>query len=194
MAGYAADANRTVAVYLASDARVPRDSVRNATVWSTRIFAGIGVRVEFRFSRPVRRGDRLSLELEASIEIEAPEERSFTEVASSHPFRPDGRIRLYYSRIQRLYQLQHTESQQFRDIVLAYVLTHEIAHVLQASDHHSTVGVMKKSWSRADFREIQTGNLQFEPRDIDLIRNGMERRWNTSRHANLLASVSTDRR
>ena len=54
--------------------------------------------------------------------------------------------------------------------LLAYVLAHEIAHVLQAVDRHSETGVMKASWDKGDYFSMGRGRLKFTPSDIGLIR------------------------
>jgi hypothetical protein len=70
-------------------------------------------------------------------------------------------------------------------MLLAYILTHEITHVLEESTAHSPTGVMKKSWSRADFGEISAGKLEFDPMDRELLRKGIERRADDGRQGSL---------
>jgi hypothetical protein len=53
-------------------------------------------------------------------------------------------------------------------------MTHEITHVLQGTLHHSLTGVMKENWNREDFKRIEAGKFPFDPRDVELIRQGIE--------------------
>ena len=60
--------------------------------------------------------------------------------------------------------------------LLAHILAHEIAHLLQGIARHSESGVMKIRWSAADFREIRYKGLRFTPSDINLIHAGLAKR------------------
>jgi hypothetical protein len=57
--------------------------------------------------------------------------------------------------------------------LLAYVLVHEITHLLQGVARHSATGVMKARWDWHDLAAITTRNLAFEPGDVELIRLGL---------------------
>jgi hypothetical protein len=57
--------------------------------------------------------------------------------------------------------------------VLAYVLVHEIAHVLQRTDLHSDTGIMKRRWNDADFALMQRAALYFTDTDVLLIHQGL---------------------
>lgn len=56
----------------------------------------------------------------------------------------------------------------------AYVLVHEITHILQGIARHSETGIMKAHWSVDDFRQISTRLLAFEPKDAQLIQLGVK--------------------
>jgi hypothetical protein len=59
--------------------------------------------------------------------------------------------------------------------LLAYVLAHEIGHVLQACDRHSEIGIMKARWVEADYGLMGTFQLGFTQEDVDLIHLGLHR-------------------
>jgi hypothetical protein len=60
--------------------------------------------------------------------------------------------------------------------LLAYVLVHEIIHILQGCSRHSESGVMKAHWDGADFAQMLWGELSIAQEDIDLVRAGIEGR------------------
>jgi hypothetical protein len=54
-----------------------------------------------------------------------------------------------------------------------YVLTHELAHVMQGVGRHSESGILKAQWSNADFEEMVFHKLAFTNFDVDLIHRGL---------------------
>ena len=60
-----------------------------------------------------------------------------------------------------------------RSALLAHLLVHEIAHILQGTDQHSKSGVMKAVWTHQDHLQMRTGALPFTPGDVELIRLGL---------------------
>jgi hypothetical protein len=58
---------------------------------------------------------------------------------------------------------------------LGHVMAHEIAHVLEGTDHHSAEGVMKAQWGNADIRRMLSGPLPFDTTDADLIHAALDR-------------------
>ena len=69
-------------------------------------------------------------------------------------------------------------SQEFA--LLAHVMAHEIAHMLQGISRHSETGIMKPKWSSAEMRELYYKPLSFEPQDIKLIELGLRKRQNVA--------------
>jgi hypothetical protein len=57
--------------------------------------------------------------------------------------------------------------------LLAYVLAHEITHVIQGIDRHSQSGVMKARWTEKDRAAIFERRLGFEDVDVQLMRRGL---------------------
>jgi hypothetical protein len=58
----------------------------------------------------------------------------------------------------------------------AYVMAHEIAHVLEGVSRHSAEGVMKARWENSDYRQMESGTLSFDSADADLIHAALEKR------------------
>jgi len=53
--------------------------------------------------------------------------------------------------------------------LMAHVVVHEITHILQGTDQHSTRGVMKAHWNSYDYVLMKTGRLTFTEPDIEMI-------------------------
>jgi hypothetical protein len=65
--------------------------------------------------------------------------------------------------------------------LLAYVLVHEITHMLQGVCRHSPGGIMKAHWTDGDLFDVQSMKLGFAQVDIDLIGFGIT--WRQARFA-----------
>ena len=71
--------------------------------------------------------------------------------------------------------------------LLAYVLAHEIVHILEGKGRHSTTGIMKAQWTPEDYSDIASGKLNFASEDVELVHGGVIVRQT---HFNALASKS----
>jgi hypothetical protein len=60
--------------------------------------------------------------------------------------------------------------------LLAYVMVHEITHMIQEVSRHSATGIMKAHWTPADFYEMITEKLDFAEVDVLLLESGVNRR------------------
>jgi hypothetical protein len=60
--------------------------------------------------------------------------------------------------------------------VLAYVMAHEIAHILEGMSRHSKSGIMKATFEPGDARDMMTHSLRFDDDDVQLIRYGIQKR------------------
>lgn len=58
--------------------------------------------------------------------------------------------------------------------VLAYVIAHEITHLLQGCNRHSRTGIMKAQWDNDDYAAMAYKGLSFEPGDLQLIQAGFK--------------------
>jgi hypothetical protein len=125
------------------------------------IFAAIGVTVDWRGMRACPAGA-----IVIGITRRTP--------ATFHPgalayaeLHGQPRIRIFYDRIAS----QHAESALPR--VLAHVMAHEIAHILEGVNRHSASGVMKERWGPNDFAAMARKPLDFAPEDVYLIHHGV---------------------
>lgn len=73
--------------------------------------------------------------------------------------------------------------------LMANVIVHEITHILQGIDRHSTGGIMKAVWTSSDYTLMKRGQLRFTALDVVMIHDGFAAR--TSHPAGtLLAAVA----
>lgn len=79
-------------------------------------------------------------------------------------------IQVFYDRISMQWQPD------MASIVLAHVMVHEITHILQGINRHSTQGIMKAYWDEKDYFHMRSGPLEFAPEDVDLIYRGLAAR------------------
>ena len=166
----AVDAKPTVMVYLEWERSVTPSVVYRATHLASQIFASVGMRVEFHDPHNRRNDGQTGLELKLKVEAQTPSGVEPGVLALSFPFRADGGIRVFYPKVQNY------KPAECRPPVLAYMMVHEIAHVLEGMQYHSRTGIMKMKWEGRDFGEIHKLKLAFEPDDVELMRAGIERR------------------
>lgn len=92
-------------------------------------------------------------------------------------------IKVFYDRLQQQFETKRLPG------VLAHVLVHEIAHILQGVYRHSASGIMQSAWQRADYDEMTARPLPFTPMDVELIHSGRDVR--ESRRAATTVTAST---
>ncbi len=78
-------------------------------------------------------------------------------------------IVIFYDRVAALARANRLSV----NILLGYVMAHEIAHILQGICTHSKSGIMKAKWEYADTYLMQSGKLGFTASDIEMIRLGI---------------------
>lgn len=161
---------------LAAEITAPR--VRSVTVCMKNItdvrqkFASemaSGILSEIGISLSWRR-DQACFESPNSIQVSFASEvqEKSNHLALAHALAFEGsHILVYFERVKLL--VPSTEVYK----LLAYVLVHEITHILQSSDAHSTAGIMKAHWSDEDFLLIRKKALFFIPFDAEMIKLGM---------------------
>jgi hypothetical protein len=129
------------------------------------IFAGIGMDLEWHPLNPCS-------SFLQPIKI-SPGSDSFLHsadvLAYALPFEGE-HIFLFYSRVGALGQSRAAGN------LLAYVMAHEITHVLQGVKRHSNHGIMKAAWAPEDFKAMREGKLGFDPEDVAWIHRGLDAR------------------
>lgn len=168
MVGVAAEPQQPqqkLTVYLRDSGPV-RTEVRAPAVYlASKMFATIGIRLDWRSGEPPRTSSPRPIGIE--LATDTPANRHPGALGYAMPY--EGvHIRVFYDRI-------HSEVVP-RSVLLAHVMVHEIAHILQGTDLHSASGVMKAGWTPRDHLQMRTEALPFTPQEVELIRLGLARR------------------
>jgi PadR family transcriptional regulator PadR len=101
----------------------------------------------------------------------APHTSSAGALAAARPFgTSDTSITMYEVPLQRFLQ-QYANAP---EVVLAYVVSHELAHVMQRLEYHSASGILKARWSYGECYRMLDRALTFTAADVELIRAGLE--------------------
>jgi hypothetical protein len=137
------------------------------------MFAKIGVTIEWL------RQERLCRSMSGVISIKlstnTPGNQLAGELAYALPFE-GSRIIVFYDRARR------TVEPPVVPCLLAHVLAHEIAHILEGTDRHSDSGVMKAHWDLTDQDRMYRKPLPFTDLDVWLIHQGLEARESRNKH------------
>ena len=138
--------------------------IRAAQGLATKVFAKIGVRVDWReHDSCTARGNEIQIRLSR----ETPENDRPGALAYALPYEGSN-IVVFYDRVKR--------SDPNLTSLLAYVMVHEVTHILEGITRHSKRGIMKAYWDREDRFEIRVGRLRFAEADIELIYSGLDAR------------------
>jgi len=134
------------------------------------IFASIEVPLVFRNGR-ARAVEKTSVSIEMQLDDgEVPPESHPGAMAYAAPFANAGtRIHILCRRVL------NPPRDAGSGVFLGHVMAHEIAHVLEGTDHHSAEGVMKAHWENADIWRMLSGPLPFDTTDADLIHAALDR-------------------
>ena len=83
-----------------------------------------------------------------------------------------GLVYVFYDRIERISDRNQLDS----SAMLGAAIAHELGHLLLASGSHSTRGLMRTGWNRADILTADGRGLRFTPEQGTLIRARLESR------------------
>ena len=169
-----------VLVYVEGSERVTPPVLFRAEDTATRMFAGIGVQVQWANRRPVRapgpastgcasqRPEEIVIQIVAGTAGSARPEA----FASAVPYAHAGvRVTVYYDELREAIRLVP----RLEPAVLAHVLVHEITHVLQGVVRHSGSGVMRAFWDGKEIPDMAYRPLEFAGVDAYLIHRGLKR-------------------
>jgi len=152
-------------VYLRESGHVPPEVRGPAVYLANEMFARIGIRLDWRSGEPPRTSSTQPIAIE--LATDTPANLLPGALGSALPY--EGvHIRMFYDRIR--------SDVVTRSVLLAHVLVHEIAHIVQKTDQHSDSGIMKAVWIHRDYVQMRIEALPFTPQDIELIRLGMASR------------------
>lgn len=128
---------------------------------ASKIFSGIGVRLEWHNGSCPASPDVIKI----GFADQAPKGVSAGALAYARPYE-GAHIVVLYARVKRL---QPASAQR----LLAYVLVHEITHILEGISRHSKSGIMKAYWDVGDSYRMRRDALAFEEEDVELIHLGL---------------------
>ena len=168
MVGVAAEPKQPqqkLTVYLRENVRIPPEVRAPALDLANKMFATIGIRLEWRSGEPPRTSSTRPIGIE--LATNTPANLLPGALGCAMPY--EGvHIRVFYDRLQ--------SDVAPRSVLLAHVLVHEIAHIVQKTDQHSDSGIMKAVWIHRDYVQMRIEALPFTPQDIELIRLGLASR------------------
>jgi hypothetical protein len=131
-----------------------------------------GVNVEWRRDLP-RTAPTSPLLLRIELTTDAPADFVPGALAVAYPYAGGSKsITVFLDRVRARANGAGHES-----VFLAYVLAHEITHVVQGLARHSESGVMKEHWSAEDQKAILAMRLDFAEDDLRFIRQGLASLW-----------------
>jgi hypothetical protein len=154
---------------------------------ATRIAGGIfgraGVKLEWHEDR--RFCQTLNSQIIINLSNQEPPDIMHGALAYALPY--EGvHIEVFYDRIAK------ESDPAMRSALLAHVLAHEIAHLLEGTDHHSDRGIMKARWDSHDRLRMLIMPFAFEPRDVEMIHAGLNAREVRQARGPLLVRLSPD--
>jgi hypothetical protein len=166
-----------VAVYVKKDNLLVAD-LGLAEKMAARIFASIGIPVAFRGGVAPKSPAEGALRIELQLVAKAPSQLHAGALAYAMPFGVSGtRIRVFCDRVNT------ASPDAGPGTVLAYVMAHEIAHVLEGVNRHAGEGIMKGHWQPQDYRQMKSGTLPFDPTDVELMLAALHTRTEPSAKA-----------
>ena len=155
-------AEQDVTIYVQDGAIVPGQTLARAEGLAGKMFAKVGIRINWRVGRP--NGAAITVGMS-----DVPSAYHPGALAFAQPY--EGvHITVFYDRIHKGF------APDVAPALLAHVLVHEITHIIQGVDRHSATGVMKAHWTTADYLEMRARPLPFTDWDIVLIRKGLASR------------------
>ena len=142
-------------------------TVSRAQAIASKAFAGAGLSIDWQWSRACKPGE----EKPVWISLDSPTPPDLLPGALAYALPYEGtHIRVFYDRVQR--SIEHARL----CYLLAYVLIHEITHVLQGVGRHSERGVMKPRWEARDYIGMECGTFSLTEEDVRLIHRGLDAR------------------
>ena len=184
----------TINLYVYNYAQVPEGTLREAENQAGEIFRKIGVTtlwVQVPFISGEKQLEFLSRRsqnssgLDLKISIPSPLTVKTMEKhlgRQDHVFglsmyakdKPGHLAYVFYHRIEEFVRARNLAQHKAR--ILGLAVAHEIGHLLLPLHSHSSRGVMRATWDRGDFQLATAGNLEFTPKQAELIRSEVLRR------------------
>jgi len=171
-----------VTAYVSGDKAAPSSVDQGARAVVSWIFDRIGVRLAWHDGEaPSGLPSPTPFVIQIQFTGEAPAKASSGALAYTSPFREGATtVNVMYDRIRWIAGRSTRE-----EAILAYVLAHEIGHILQGTNAHTQTGIMKAHWSGQDYDAMERRQLRFTSTDLDLIRDGLNARKSQRAYSSL---------
>jgi hypothetical protein len=156
----ATERNATICMEGRADVQV----VMPARELATEIFAGAGVTIHwYQSTRCPQAPDVIRI----GFSKQAPQDTPDSALAYALPYEGT-HIVVLYEQVRAVAAAPQ--------VLLAYVLVHEITHVLQGICRHSETGIMKARWEHDDYYAMKRRMLSFSETDVYLLHRGLDTR------------------
>jgi hypothetical protein len=142
--------------------------VAQAEAIAADIFAPIGIHLEWYHDNHHCKTPPPEF-LNVVMSSDAPQSQQPDALACSH-LHNNPYIEVFYNRVLDMAEPPRVPK------LLAHVLAHEIAHVLEDTGRHSDTGIMKAHWSESDMSQMAFKPMSFTAVDASLIRRGLLQR------------------
>ena len=165
--GMGSRTGQKVTVYVEDTPVVPAAALVQARHLATEIFAGAGVRIDWRSGHPsnVKLHDEQAIVV--SMALNTPANYLPGALASAQVY--EGvQITVFWDRVEQPVRPAPAY------VILGHVLVHEITHLLQGINRHSESGIMKARWTHRDYAAMAWKPLPFTPHDIFLLHMSRE--------------------
>ena len=154
----------SLTVYLLDNAKVPIKVKFESEMLVSKMFASIGVRIDWHVGEPSASSSSKAVVIE--LVTDTPNTKEPGALASAKPY--EGvHIVVFWDRM---------EHGPIPTELLAHVMVHEITHIAEGISRHSETGVMKANWTEEDFKTMKTHPLMFAAEDVGLIHRGLAAR------------------
>ena len=152
-------------------------TVHAAEKMASQIFAEIGVAIQWDRMRQCPLKDAILV----SLLTETPAGQPLLTLAKAFPYEGT-HIMVFFDRVKS------TVKPGLVIPLLAYVLAHEITHILEGTYSHSETGIMKARWDIGDYFQMRRRRLRFSEEDIFLVYEGLGSR-HAAAHAPAIATT-----
>lgn len=160
-------APRAVSIYIENVPQTLGD-LPMAKLITSQIFSDVGVRIDW-----IAPGNELLAAHDGAIiirfSVQMPHELEPRALALAFPFEGT-HIQVFYERVRQMVPPKLVPA------LLAHVFAHEIGHMLEATDVHSSTGIMKPRWDARDYNQMSPKRLSFTDFDKTLIYRGLDAR------------------
>jgi hypothetical protein len=157
----------SIEILVLNQANVPASVIREAQKKAGLIYAGAGIDVVWMEPGSGGRAVSGQVRLVVSVTAIAPNEKPAVLGYASRSEHTGGSISFaFFSRVTEFARVHRADLSQ----VLAYVIAHEIGHLLLSHDSHSRSGIMRAVWKRADIAPAKRDLMRFSDEQAESIR------------------------